>query len=133
MNIKLSKNLMMPWVILVALALAWPAAAAERPGSFADLVQKVSPAVVNIRAERIVKAPGGAGFIFAAPAASAAAKPRRTSRSSSDASSKTPITAACAPPRPDALNAAPWAPASWWTPRAWCSPTTTWWPRPTRS
>ncbi len=67
MNIKLSKSVMIPWVVLAALALAWPAAATERPGSFADLVQKVSPAVVNIRAERIVKAPGGAGFIFRGP------------------------------------------------------------------
>ena len=57
--------LRMMWVILLAMALAAAQAvqaeARAAPESFADLAEKVSPAVVNITTTTVVAAPTGAG------------------------------------------------------------------------
>lgn len=58
------RSLLVMLALLVSTALAVPAMANQRPGSFADLVEKVSPAVVNIRTVRTVKAPERGRFHF---------------------------------------------------------------------
>ena len=60
--------LRMMWVILLAMALAAAQAvqaeARAAPESFADLAEKVSPAVVNITTTTVVAAPTGSGPVF---------------------------------------------------------------------